>query len=161
MGVGGLLGAVALKASGEDEVVTLPFDNGDRPLVHYPQKRPLLRLTTRPPQLETPFTIFNEGVLTPNDAFFVRYHLPLSPPAKVELMPEKFRLAVRGKVNTPLSLSVAELKSQFEPVELVAVNQCSGNSRGFSLPRVPGGQSGHGNMGNARPRRRRPWPARP
>ena len=58
-----------------------PFDNGERPLVKYPQKRPLLRLTTRPPQLETPFAVFNESVLTPNDAFFVRYHLTLSPPA--------------------------------------------------------------------------------
>jgi hypothetical protein len=36
------------------------------------------------------------------------------------------------------------------PVELVAVNQCSGNSRGFSTPRVNGGQLGNGAMGNAR-----------
>jgi hypothetical protein len=35
-------------------------------------------------------------------------------------------------------------------VELVAVNQCSGNSRGFSEPRVAGGQLGNGAMGNAR-----------
>ena len=41
----------------------------------YPGKRALIRLTTRPPQLETPFSVFNEGLVTPNDAFFVRYHL--------------------------------------------------------------------------------------
>ena len=35
-------------------------------------------------------------------------------------------------------------------VEIVAVNQCSGNSRGFVEPRVGGGQFGHGAMGNAR-----------
>ena len=35
-------------------------------------------------------------------------------------------------------------------VELVAVNQCSGNSRGFFTPRVAGGQLGNGAMGNAR-----------
>src|SRR6187399_2607734 len=57
------------------ETVTLPFANGERELVKYPQKRPLIRLTSRPPQLETPFSVFNEGILTPNDAFFVRYHL--------------------------------------------------------------------------------------
>src|SRR5262249_36968496 len=34
--------------------------------------------------------------------------------------------------------------------EIVAVNQCSGNSRGFSNPRVAGGQLGNGAMGNAR-----------
>ena len=49
--------------------------NGDRSLVRYPGKRPLIRLTSRPPQLETPFSVFNEGVVTPDDAFFVRYHL--------------------------------------------------------------------------------------
>ena len=35
-------------------------------------------------------------------------------------------------------------------MEIVAVNQCSGNSRGFSNPRVAGGQLGNGAMGNAR-----------
>ncbi len=137
-------------ASAADEMVTMPFENGRRPLVKYPQKRPLIRLTTRPPQLETPFHVFNEGILTPNDAFFVRYHLAVAPPAMESLGPEKFRVGVKGAVRTPLSFSMAELKSAFEPVELVAVNQCSGNSRGFSQPRVPGGQLGHGAMGNAK-----------
>ena len=139
-----LPGALAAAA----EVTTLPFDNGERPLVKYPQKRPLMRLTTRPPQLETPFAVFNEGILTPNDAFFVRYHLTISPPPMTLL--EKFQLEIKGNVKTPLTLSVADLKSKFEPVEVVAVNQCSGNSRGFSEPRVSGGQVGHGSMGNAR-----------
>jgi len=149
VGLSGLVGSRPWRTSAE-ESVTLPFDNGERPLVAYPQKRPLLRITTRPPQLETPFSVFNEGILTPNDAFFVRYHLTLSPPQMEALGPEKFRVQITGKVNAPLLLSVAELKSQFEPVEVVAVNQCSGNSRGFSQPRVPGGQMGHGAMGNAR-----------
>jgi DMSO/TMAO reductase YedYZ molybdopterin-dependent catalytic subunit len=34
-------------------------------------------------------------------------------------------------------------------VQLAAVNQCSGNSRGFFQPRVPGGQWANGAMGNA------------
>jgi sulfite dehydrogenase (cytochrome) subunit A len=131
------------------EVVELPFENGTRPLVKYPQKRALLRVTARPPQLETPFSVFNEGVITPNDAFFVRYHLTNSPPSEEALAPEKFRLEVKGKVNSPLKLSVEDLK-KFEAVELVAVNQCSGNSRGFFKPRVSGGQLGNGAMGNAR-----------
>ena len=33
---------------------------------------------------------------------------------------------------------------------MVAVNQCSGNSRSLFEPRVPGGQWGNGAMGNAR-----------
>ena len=126
--------------------VTLPFDNGERPLVRFPQKRPLIKLTTRPPQLETPLPVFNESVITPNDAFFVRYHLTQAP-ALID--PETFRLEVKGKVNAPLALTLEDLK-RFEPVEVVAVNQCSGNGRGFSNPRVAGGQLGNGAMGNAR-----------
>jgi sulfite dehydrogenase (cytochrome) subunit A len=132
------------------ESITLPFDNGERPLVKYPQKRPLIQLTSRPPQLETPFSVFAENVLTPNDAFFVRYHLTISPPGPELLKPDGFRVGVKGSVRQPLTLSVADLRQQFEPVEIVAVNQCSGNSRGFFKPRVSGGQLGNGAMGNAR-----------
>jgi DMSO/TMAO reductase YedYZ molybdopterin-dependent catalytic subunit len=132
------------------DTVTLPFENGERPLVKYPQKRPLIRLTSRPPQLETPFSVFNEGLFTPNDAFFVRYHLTNSPPAREALVPDRFRLQVKGSVKEPLTLSVAELKQRFENAEVAAVNQCSGNGRGFFQPRVPGGQLGNGAMGCAR-----------
>jgi sulfite dehydrogenase (cytochrome) subunit A len=130
-----------------DETVTLPIGNGVRPLVTYPGKRPLIQLTRRPPQLETPFGVFDEGPITPNDAFFVRYHLAEIP---LTIDPDVFRIVVEGKVDKPLSLSLAELKAGFEPLELIAVNQCSGNSRGFFEPRVAGGQSANGAMGNAR-----------
>ena len=83
------------------ERATLPFANGERPLVAYPGKRPLIRLTTRPPQLETPFSVFDEGIFTPNDAFFVRYHLADIP---LKIDPDAFRLTIGGKVDAPLSL---------------------------------------------------------
>jgi DMSO/TMAO reductase YedYZ molybdopterin-dependent catalytic subunit len=128
------------------DTVTLPIGNGERPLVKYPQKRPLIQLTTRPPQLETPFSVYAEGPITPNDAFFVRYHLSEIP---YDLDPNGFTLEVKGKVDRPLRLSLAELR-KLPTVELVAVNQCSGNSRGFFEPRVAGGQLANGALGNAR-----------
>jgi DMSO/TMAO reductase YedYZ molybdopterin-dependent catalytic subunit len=128
------------------DTVKLPFDNGERPLVKYPQKRPMIGLTSRPPQLETPFSVFNDGPITANDAFFVRYHLAGIP---LEIDPDTFTVEVKGKVDKPLKLSLAELK-RMPSVEIVAVNQCSGNSRGFFEPRVAGGQLGNGAMGNAR-----------
>lgn len=147
LGVGaGLAGGPRLAAFAA-ETVTLPFANGERELVAYPGKRPLIRLTTRPPQLETPFSVYNDGLITPNDAFFVRYHLADIP---TEIDPETFRVEIKGKVDKPLSLSLKDLKSSFDAVELVAVHQCSGNSRGFFEPRVGGGQAGNGLMGNAR-----------
>jgi sulfite dehydrogenase len=149
-GAGSLAGALAgAKLLGERawaQPVAQPFANGARTLVQYPQKRPLIKLTERPPQLETPFAVFDEGPITPNDAFFVRYHLADIPR---EIDPETFRLEVDGKVKSPLSLSLTDLKAM-RATEVVAVNQCSGNSRGFFEPRVAGGQLGNGAMGNAR-----------
>ncbi|VVE02801.1 Protein-methionine-sulfoxide reductase catalytic subunit MsrP [Pandoraea anhela] len=87
--------------------VMLPFANGERELVAYPQKRPLIRLTARPPQLETPFDVFNDGLLTPNDAFFVRYHLAGIP---TDIDPAKHRIRVGGSVAKPLDISLASLK---------------------------------------------------
>ena len=63
--------------------------------------------------------------------------------------PATFRLAVRGRVKQTLSLSLADLQTNYEAVEIAAVCQCSGNSRGLFSPRVPGGQWGNGAMGNA------------
>jgi len=128
------------------DTVTLPFDNGERPIVTYPQKRPMIGLTARPPQLETPFSVFNDGPITPNNAFFVRYHLAGIP---LDIDPDKFTLEVKGKVDKPLTLSLKDIR-KLKATEIVAVNQCSGNSRGFFQPRVAGGQLGNGAMGCAR-----------
>ncbi len=145
MGAGSLMGTRALDAFAADAYM-LPIGNGERPLMRYPQKRPLIVLTSRPPQLETPFEVFNESVITPNDAFFVRYHLAAVP---TDIDVDTFRISVKGKVNTPLTLSVADLK-ELASIEYVAVNQCSGNSRGLFAPRVAGGQLANGAMGNAK-----------
>lgn len=140
-------GAAGTRTASALETTNLPFANGERALVRYPQKRPLIQMTARPPQLETPFSVFDEGVITPNDAFFVRYHLADIP---LSIDPDTYRIEVKGKVNTSLSLSLQDLRTGFEPVEIVAVNQCSGNSRGFFEPRVAGGELANGAMGNAR-----------
>jgi len=95
-------GFAPIRALGLDGV-TLPFDNGERPLVTYPQKRPMIGQTSRPPQLETPFHVFNDGPITPNNAFFVRYHLADVP---YDIDPDKFTLEIKGKVDRPLKLSL-------------------------------------------------------
>ncbi len=116
-----------------------------RPLVRYPEKTDLILLTSRPPQLETPMEYFDRA-LTPNEAFFVRYHLfPI--PTSVDLA--TWRLKVTGLVERPLELSMQDLKDKFPQASVTAVNQCSGNGRGYSAPRVFGGQWSNGAMGNA------------
>ncbi len=111
-----------------------------------PGKKPLIKKTYRPPNYETPVKYFNE-VFTPNDVFFVRYHLSNIP----EIDPKEWRLKVGGdSVERPLELTLDDLKTKFEQVEIVALCQCSGNRRGLMKPHVPGIQWGYGAMGNAR-----------
>src|SRR5271157_2726117 len=128
------------------DLATVPAETAARQLARYPQKTELILLTDRPPQLETPLRYFRTD-LTPNDAFFVRWHLS-GIPTTVDL--RTFRLEVGGHVNKPLSLSLKDLQSKFEPVSVVALNQCAGNARSLFEPRVPGAQWGNGAMGNAR-----------
>ena len=116
-----------------------------RPLVRYPEKTDLILLTSRPPQLETPMKYFDRAI-TPNVAFFVRYHI-MPIPTSVDLA--TWRLRISGLVDRPLELSFDDLRTKFPKVAVTAVNQCSGNSRGRFSPRVLGGQWGDGAMGNA------------
>lgn len=122
-----------------------PYWTSVGPYATYPQKAPLILLTDRPVQLETPRHFFM-STFTSNEAFFVRWHLPNIPNA-VDL--KTWRLRVEGNVQKPLALSFPELTSRFRNVSIAAVNQCSGNSRSRLQPRVAGGQWGNGAMGNA------------
>lgn len=111
-----------------------------------PGKKPLIKRTFRPPNIETPLIYFNE-LFTPNDAFFVRYHLTNLPKVNAQ----EWKLKIGGdSVQRPIEFSLQELKRSFEQIEIAAVNQCAGNRRGLVQPHAPGIQWGYGAMGNAR-----------
>jgi DMSO/TMAO reductase YedYZ molybdopterin-dependent catalytic subunit len=125
----------------------LPSDPRERPLTHdFPQKAGMILQRIRPPLLETPIVVFDRGVFTPNDQFYVRWHWAVIPNS-VDV--NSFRPSVRGHVDHALSLSIQDIL-RLPRVEMAAVNQCSGNSRGLFWPRVPGAQWANGAMGNAR-----------
>jgi DMSO/TMAO reductase YedYZ molybdopterin-dependent catalytic subunit len=132
-----------------DTTVKLPLPGGpdEREITTaFPQKGALILQRTRPPLLETPMEVFDRSVFTPNDQFYVRWHWA-GIPNEVDV--NSFRLSVHGHVDRPLSLSLDEVLA-LPQVELAAINQCSGNSRGYFQPRVSGAQWSHGAMGNAR-----------
>lgn len=116
----------------------------ERKLVKFPEKTDMILLTSRPPQLETPFHYFKE-LITPNEAVFVRYHISQLP-TSVDL--NEWRLKVGGNTEKEVQLSMDDLKTKFEKITYTAVIQCSGNSRSLFEPRVPGGQWKNGAMGN-------------
>jgi DMSO/TMAO reductase YedYZ molybdopterin-dependent catalytic subunit len=141
--------ALASPPAFADTTVKLPLPGGpdERPITSaFPEKGALILQRARPPLLETPFEVFDQSVFTPNDRFYVRWHWAVIP---TEIDVGSFRLAVRGHVEKSLSLSLDEIFA-LPRVELVAVNQCSGNSRGYFQPRVAGGEWSNGAMGNAR-----------
>jgi DMSO/TMAO reductase YedYZ molybdopterin-dependent catalytic subunit len=143
---GGLMLAGA-GAGGRLAMAALPSGTLDTELLEALQgKRPLLKRSFRPPNFETPIADFAD-VITPNDRFFVRWHFMNIPTVNAA----EWRLTVAGDgAAQEIALTLAELKAQFEPVEIVAVCQCAGNRRGLSDPHVPGVQWGYGAMGNAR-----------
>jgi sulfite dehydrogenase len=133
----------AMTALGEIPVELLAAID-DRKLVRFPEKTDMILLTSRPPQLETPFHYFKE-LITPNEAVFVRWHLSQIP-TSVDL--NEWRLKVGGNTEKEVQLSMDDLKTKFEKMTYTAVIQCSGNSRSLFEPRVAGGQWKNGAMGN-------------
>jgi DMSO/TMAO reductase YedYZ molybdopterin-dependent catalytic subunit len=144
------LGGIALSLSrASAETIKLPLPGGpdEREITTaFPQKGAMILQRTRPPLLETPWSVFDKGVFTPNDQFYVRWHWAVIP-TSVDV--NTFKLNVHGHVNQTVSLSLQDILAMPQ-VDLAAVNQCSGNSRGFFEPRVPGGEWANGAMGNAR-----------
>lgn len=132
-----------------DGSVTLPFANGVRPLVAadtFPQKGEMILQRTRAPLLETPWSVFQQHLFTPNDRAYVRWHMADFP---LSVDTASYRLRVSGMVNKPFELTLDDLVKSFAPTHFAAVNQCSGNSRGRIEPRVAGAQWADGAMYNA------------
>ena len=102
-------------------------------LVNLPDKRPLLQLADRPPNYETPVDVFADTV-TPNDRFFIRYHLA-GIPSVADL--NGWDLSITGDaIDRPVRLKLSELLD-LPPHQVPAVCQCAGNRRGLSVPHVP------------------------
>jgi len=110
-----------------------------------PGKKPLIQLADKPPNYESPLEYLRTPI-TPNDQFFVRYHLADIPEVDVK----KYKVSVGGDgANGQAELTLDDLKAM-PAIEVVAVNQCSGNRRGLSKPHVAGVEWGYGAMGCAR-----------
>lgn len=112
----------------------------------FPGKGPMIVQRIRPPLLETPMEVFREGVITPNDRFFVRWNWEM--PAEVKAADH--RVAIGGAVKKSVSLTLDQIAAAGQHVSVVAINQCAGNGRGLSEPRVTGTQWGNGAMGCAK-----------
>ena len=93
----------------------------------------------RPVNAETPAHLLNDDV-TPTSRHFVRNN---------GVVPENmdaatWELTVDGLVDSPLKLSIADLKSRFEVVTTQLTIECGGNGRAFFDPPASGNQWTYG-----------------
>ncbi|MFM9944289.1 MAG: molybdopterin-dependent oxidoreductase [Bacteroidia bacterium] len=143
--------SVALNSCSSDKNETSSSDskklkNTETQLVTAPGKKEMLLITDRPPNLETPLKYFLLD-FTPNDVFFVRWHLSRLPE---KINTDTFRLRVGGNVKVPLAISLNDLKTKYKSYTINALCVCVGNARSSFNPRVPGAQWANGGMGNAK-----------
>ena len=79
-----------------------PIDSRKISDMAFPEKRPLITYSDRPPLLESPRSTYTKA-LTPNDEFFVRWHLPDIP---THIDPESYRIKINGLVDRELNIFV-------------------------------------------------------
>ncbi|MBU0632250.1 molybdopterin-dependent oxidoreductase [bacterium] len=137
---------VGSSAFGSNVAMREPIDSRTPQKINFPEKRPMITHSNRPPLLEAPRSTFSQ-VITPNDEFFVRWHLPDIP---TFIDTDKYAIRITGNVAKPYELTLKELKEDFEQIEVTAVVQCGGNSRSAFVPITGGVQWGSGAMGCAK-----------
>jgi DMSO/TMAO reductase YedYZ molybdopterin-dependent catalytic subunit len=104
----------------------------------------LTLLNDRPVNAETPPHLLDDPI-TPNNRFFIRNNGVVPE----NTSPDGWELTVDGLVDNPMTLSIADLKDQFEVVTMALVIECGGNGRAFFDPPASGNQWTYGAVGCA------------
>lgn len=104
----------------------------------------LVVLGDRPVNAETPVHLLNDDV-TPTARHFIRNNGGV--PEKTDAA--GWTLQIDGVVNTPLKLSIDDLKSRFEVVSRKLLIECGGNGRAGFNPPASGNQWTYGAVGNS------------
>jgi len=113
--------------------------SGDDPYSHEPRRHPALRVNaSKPFNAETPAQLLVDQLVTPNDLFYVRNHLPVPHSAVADATAAKTKVnkgsgsevEVSGVgLRRPVSLSVADLRRRFTSHTVTTTIQCAGNRR--------------------------------
>lgn len=99
----------------------------------------LTLLNDRPVNAETPPELLDDAI-TPTSRHFIRNNG--IPPEDVD--PATWTLTIDGFVETPLELTIADMREQFEVVTMALTLECGGNGRGFFNPPAKGNQWTYG-----------------
>lgn len=102
-------------------------------------KNGLKLLNDRPINAETQVHLLDDAI-TPTNRHFIRNN-GVTP---VNLDTASWSLTIDGLVDKPLTLSIADLKSKFDVVEMALTIECGGNGRAFFDPPAKGNQWTYG-----------------
>ncbi|WP_415183871.1 sulfite oxidase [Phaeovulum sp.] len=105
----------------------------------------LTLMSDRPLNAETPAHLLDDDI-TPYARMFVRNN-GLVPQTAIAQNAQGWTLTVDGEVETPLHLTIDDLKSQFETVTNRIVIECGGNGRAYFNPGASGNQWTTGAVG--------------
>jgi DMSO/TMAO reductase YedYZ molybdopterin-dependent catalytic subunit len=108
-------------------------------------KEGLTIMSDRPLNAETPAHLLDDDI-TPYGRMFVRLN-GLVPQTALDANAEGWTLTIDGEVETPLTLTLDDLKSQFENVTKPMWIECGGNGRAFFQPGSSGNQWTMGGVG--------------
>lgn len=98
----------------------------------------LVVLGDRPLNAETPAHLLDDDV-TPYERLFVRNN-GLVPQHALDMNADGWTLTVDGEVETPLTLTIEDLRRDFEVVTMPIWVECGGNGRAFFQPGASGNQ---------------------
>jgi len=99
-------------------------------------KRPDMIVRNEAPfNAEPPAEVLAAGEITDVHAFFTRNHGPFP-----DISPEKWKLTVGGLTEKPLTLTLDQLKREFDATSVVATLACAGNRRAelLEVRAIPG-----------------------
>ncbi len=114
-----------------------------RRTLKFPGKsRELLLLGDSPLVAETPESLLDDDI-TPTELLFIRNNGRI--PERTR-NPEQWTVRIDGEVENELSLTLADLKSNYEHVTRSLVIECGGNGRSFFDPPVRGNRWTHGGV---------------
>ncbi|MBD3676943.1 MAG: sulfite oxidase [Rhodobacteraceae bacterium] len=99
----------------------------------------LTLLNDRPVNAETP-PEFLDDAITPTNRHFIRNNGIVPDDTSAD----SWSLTIDGFVDNPMTLSIADLKSQFEVVTMALTIECGGNGRAFFDPPASGNQWTYG-----------------
>lgn len=95
------------------------------PYVNDPSRHPALKINTKKPfNAEPPMQLLTDSLITPNDIFFVRNHLPVP-----DIDENTYELEITGEGINSVKLSLEDLKTKFPKHTVAATMQCAGNRR--------------------------------